>query len=329
MATTDLFQQVHWSEQPEYASPFWLWMFRLGFKIFPIWFLRLLTFVVTIPYYLTAKKPRALTRQFLERAAKTLNQEGIPFKPRVFRLFWAFALTILEKVEVWKGRVGFNRIHFQEDDIQDLIQNLEEGRGALLICSHLGNYELLRGLAFFNRTGVSRKIPVTSIADFSVMPSFSGMLQKMNPESMTRLISANAIGPETIIFLQERIASGELVVIAGDRTSANTRDKYFLFPFLGEEAPFPVGPFFLAALLQGPAYFVYALRRKDVSLSSEYNMHVHKSPFSFACPRKERNRRVKELARQFAHQLEYYCKQYPHQWYNFYDFWAKPEGDPW
>jgi predicted LPLAT superfamily acyltransferase len=300
-------------------------MFKLGFKIFPIRFLRFLSFLVTIPYYLTAKKPKILTLRFLEKAAAVLRNEGIPFKPSVFRLFQAFALTILEKVEVWNGKVRFNRIHFQDDDIGDLIQTLEQGKGALLICSHLGNYELLRGLAFFNRTGVSRNIPVTSIVDFSVMPSFTKMLQSMNPASMMHLISANEVGPETVILLQERIAAGGLVVIAGDRTSANTRDKYFLFPFLGEDAPFAVGPFFLAALLNAPTYFVWALRRKDVSLSSEYNMHVHKNPFSFDCSRKERNRRVEELARLFARKLEYYCKQYPHQWYNFYDFWAKPE----
>jgi predicted LPLAT superfamily acyltransferase len=98
-----------------------------------------------------------------------------------------------------------------------------------------------------------------------------------------------------------------------------------MFPFLGEEAPFTQGAFFLAALLNAPVYFIFALRRSALSLNPEYNMHVHRSSLSFDCPRKERNHRIKELAGSFAATLEGYCKQQPYQWYNFYDFWAKPE----
>jgi predicted LPLAT superfamily acyltransferase len=87
-----------------------------------------------------------------------------------------------------------------------------------------------------------------------------------------------------------------------------------------------VGPFFRAAMRNAPTYFVFALRQKDVSLGSQYNMHVHKSPLSFDCSRKERNQRMEELAHLFVCQLEYYCKQHPYQWYNFFDFWAKPEA---
>jgi predicted LPLAT superfamily acyltransferase len=151
------------------------------------------------------------------------------------------------------------------------------------------------------------------------------MLHELNSNSMMHIISVADIDPGTIILLQERISAGELVVIAGDRTSANTRNKYWVLPFLGDDAGFGYGPFFLAALLDAPAYFVFALRQKDVSLSSQYNMYVHKSPVSFDCPRRERDMRIKETARLFAADLEAYCKQHPYQWYNFYDFWARSE----
>jgi predicted LPLAT superfamily acyltransferase len=96
---------------------------------------------------------------------------------------------------------------------------------------------------------------------------------------------------------------------------------------LNEKAAFPYGPFILAALLNAPAYFVFALRRGDLSLSSHYDMHVHKSSLSFDCPRREREKRTAELARLFSEQLEYHCKQHPYQWYNFYDFWTEvPTG---
>jgi predicted LPLAT superfamily acyltransferase len=167
-------------------------------------------------------------------------------------------------------------------------------------------------------------VPVTVLVDFSVTGQFNRMLRELNPESQTRIISVNEVGPETIILLQDRVARGEIVAIAGDRTSANTRNKYFHLPFLGREAPFAYGPFLLAALLNAPSYFVFALRRKDLSLSSQYNMHVHRVPLDFDCPRKERERRIERLARLYTGQLERYCMLHPYQWYNFYDFWANP-----
>jgi predicted LPLAT superfamily acyltransferase len=230
----------------------------------------------------------------------------------------------VEKVEAWGGKVLFKRVHFQEDDVAELVAGLENGKGALLISSHLGNIEFLRALAGFSRTGVSHTVPVTIIVDFDVTSQFNRMLRELNPQSMTWAIGVNDIGPDTVILLQDRLAAGELVAIAGDRTSANTRNKYFRFPFLNTEAPFPYGPFLLTSLLDAPTYFLFALRRKDVSLSSQYDMHVHRVRLSFDCPRREREARIEELARLFAEKLEYYCKQHPYQWYNFYDFWANP-----
>jgi predicted LPLAT superfamily acyltransferase len=317
---------VHWSEQKEQAAGYWhvrLLLFIFG--LWPIFLMRLAAYPAAFFYFLFSRRARENSRCFLKRVAACAAAEGKAFPVRVFRHILAFSLTVVEKVEVWAGEVMFDRVHFQNDDLDDLIALLERGEGALLICSHLGNAELLRGLANFNRTGVSRKVPVTSIVDFSVTANFNRMLRKLNPDSVLRVISANEIGPGTIITLQERLAAGELVVIAGDRTSANSRDKYFLFPFLGEEAPFAYGPFFLASLLDVPSYFVFALRQGDASLASRYDMHVYKSAVSFNCSRRERAVRVEELARSFAEKLEYYCKRYPYQWYNFYDFWAKPE----
>ncbi|MDR0624623.1 MAG: hypothetical protein LBG10_09390 [Treponema sp.] len=321
-------RSAHWSEYREEAAGYWhIKLLLLMFRILPVFFLRLLAFPVSFFYYLFSKRAREESCRFLEKITAVLKAQapGKEFDFRPTGHILAFSLTLIEKVEAWGGRVSFNRIHFQEDDIGDLVGRLENGQGALLICSHLGNSELLRALADYNRTGVSRNIPVTSIIDFSVTALFNRMLRELNPQSTARVIGAKEFGPDTVVLLQDRIMAGELVVIAGDRTSANTRNKSIPLPFLNETAAFPYGPFILAALLNAPTYFVFALRRGDLSLSSHYDMYVHKSPLSFDCSRHERKKKTGELARLFAERLEHYCKQYPYQWYNFYDFWAWPE----
>jgi predicted LPLAT superfamily acyltransferase len=317
----------HWSEQKEKAVPWQIRFFFILIKIFPSFFLKILAFPVGFFYFLFAKKARSASRLFLDRAAFRGK------KLSALRNFTAFALTLVEKVDAWTGRISFDRVHLQEDDADTLTKGLEAGKGAVLLCSHLGNMELLRALADYRRTGVSREIPVVSVADFNTTPFFNSMIKSLNPRSHLSIVSANEVGPETIFSLEEQINAGGLVVIAGDRTSANTRDRIFSIPFLGSEAPFPQGAYLLALLLNAPVYAVFGLRRRDLSIVPEYNMHIRLIDDARQPPhsRAERRRRMEYCAGRFAALLEGYCLQYPHQWYNFFDFWAggiKPDGPP-
>ena len=330
---------AHWSRQKEQAAGYWhVKLLLVLFRLFPLIVLRILAFPVGFFYFLFSKRSRRESRQFLRKAAQfidrpeTARQCRSPLGP--LRHIVSFSLTLVEKLQSWGGKFPFKNIHFREDDIGELIEGLEKGKGAFLVCSHLGNAELLRGLASFNRTGVSRSVGVTSVVDMEVTAHFSRMLKELNPQSALDIISAKSISPDTAILLEEKLAAGELVVIAGDRTSSgalsrpSTRplqgsEKNLAIPFLGEEAPFSPGVFYLALLLKAPVYFVFALRRGALSLRPEYDMYVHKSGLSFDGSRKERLMRSSDLARSFAAFLESYCKEQPFQWYNFYDFWSK------
>jgi len=321
---------LHWSQYKEKAAGYWhIKLMLVLFRIFPVVILRVIAFPVGFFYFLFSKKGRTESKRFLQKAApfvtkpETAQRCRSPFGP--LRHIVSFSLNLVEKLESWGGKFLFKNIHFQNDDIEELIQELENGNGVFLITSHLGNIELLRGLASFNRTGVSRKTPVTAIIDTKVNEKFTRMLKELNPQSSFDIINAGEIGPHTAAMLEEKLAAGEMVTIAGDRTAASgyTEGKNFMIPFLGEDAPFSPGIFYMAALMKAPVFFVFALRRGDLSIRPEYDMHVHKSRLSFECSRKERFNQTSLLARSFAVLLENYCKENPFQWYNFYDFWLK------
>jgi predicted LPLAT superfamily acyltransferase len=235
----------------------------------------------------------------------------------------AFALTVVEKTQAWGGKISFKRISFGNDDITALIAGLEEKKGAVLLCSHLGNTELLRALADWRRTGVSRDISVTSVLDTEVTQFFSRLLSALNPRSSLKIINAKNIDPPSIIALKEETEQGGLAVIAADRTSAQNRDSVFSLPFLGLDASFPRGPFLLAALLEAPVYAVFALRKKDLSPLPDYTMHVH----LLGCcedgvSRRDRNKIMESWAQRYTGLLEGYLLDHPYQWYNFFDFWG-------
>jgi len=323
----------HWSRQKEQAGGYWHIKFMLFlFRIFPVVILRVLAFPVGFFYFLFSKNARAFSKRFLMKAEpfiknpETQKKCRSPFAP--LRHIVSFSLALVEKLQSWGGKYRFGNIHFQDDDINKLMTDLENKKGVFVITSHLGNTELLRGLINFDKTGVSRKVPVTAIIDITVTKNFNSVVKELNDKYDMGIITASEIGAHTAPFLEERLSLGGIVTIAGDRTSGGKAEKSIAIPFLGEDAPFSQGAFYLAALMKAPVYFIFALRRGDLSIKPEYDMHVHKSslsPDSLSpdSTRKERLRLSASLANDFASLLENYCKERPFQWYNFYDFWLK------
>jgi len=317
---------LHWSQYDEKAAGYWQLKFLfILFKVFPMVILRVLAFPVGFFYFLFSKSGRTESRRFLQRVAPFVEDPHIAKKCRSplgsLRHIISFSLAVVEKLQTWGGRFPLKNVYYQDDDIQELVRELEDEKGVILVFSHQGNAELLRGLLSFGRTMVSRKIPFTAILDMKVNAHFSRILNELNPESNMDVINGNEIGPHTMVLLEEKIAGGGMVVLTGDRTSVD--GKNLMIPFLEKDAPFSSGIFYMAALINAPVFFVFALRRKDLSIKPEYDMHVHKSPLSFNCPRKERLKRSSLLADSYAALLEGYCKERPFQWYNFFDFWQE------
>ena len=319
--------RVNWSRQKELAAGYWhIKLMLVLFRLFPVIILRVLAFPVGFFYFVFSKKTRMESKRFLMKVAASVDNNKAAQKSRStlrpLMHIVSFALALVEKLESWGGKFNFGNVHFHDDDIDGLMRDLENERGVFLLTSHLGNVELLRGLVSFNRTGVSRKVSVTAVIDMKISENFNRMIKELNPQSDFDIISPGEIGPSTAALLEEKLAGGGIVTIAGDRTSAGGAERNLLINFLGEKAPFSPGAFYLAALLKAPVYFVFGLRREVLSLKPEYDMHVHKSSLSFECARKERRRLAFCLAESFAVLLENYCKAQPFQWYNFYDFWS-------
>ena len=314
---------LHWSRQGEQAGP--LKFLLLLFRCLPVIILRIIAFPVGFFYFLFSGRAKTESSRFLKKIAPLAEDPKISKKCLSFfgplRHIISFSLAIVERIQSWGGKYYVKDVHLNNDDIGELKYLLESGQGAFLIFSHLGNAELLRGLLNMEKIGISRKIPVTAIMDMKVGPNFISIINELNPQSGMGVIDANGLGAHTAVLLEEKIASGGLVMATGDRTSIG--GKNIMLPFLGKQASFPSGIFYLAALMNAPIYFIFCLRRKALSLKPEYCMHVHRSRLSFDCPRKERLIRNSLLVESFSLLLEKYCKENPFQWYNFYDFWQE------
>jgi predicted LPLAT superfamily acyltransferase len=104
-----------------------------------------------------------------------------------------------------------------------------------------------------------------------------------------------------------------MVCMHADRFVENNKTRYV--DFLGAPALFPLGPFLLAAAFNAPVSFVFAFKESD----THYHLYGSKSVEKRADePKKDYAERLLSM---FLSAVEGKVKQYPDQWFNYYDFW--------
>jgi len=292
-------------------------MMLILLRFFPASVMRFLAIPIGFFYYLSSQSVREYSKIYLCHVKNP--GEKVRSKDICFHII-SFAINLVENVQGWAGKFSSKNISFQNDDVDDLIKNIDNGQGVLLLISHLGNPQFLKALASMGKTGGNRKIRITSIADKKISAGFNQLLNEINPESSMDIVSTDEIGPETIELLQDKLDEGEVIAIAGDRISDHT-PRNLEIPFLGEKTKFPYGVFLLISLLNVPTYFITGLRKKDISINSKYDMFIKKNDVNFDCGRSERLERIKKSAENYVSNLENLCRSHPYQWYNFFDFW--------
>lgn len=314
-------ETTHWADNKEVVRTNILLKFTLLLiKITPGFLLRIIIYIVSFFFYIFSPKAIKSVRLY-QHNLKNFTNGTTPKVIRSYPQILSFAFCIVEKMEGWLGKIKFSQIEYQNDDIDSILDDLRRGQGALLITSHLGNMELMRSLNDNNEKLVGRYVPVYVIMDTKISPQFSETLNSINGKVGVNIIDSSEIGPDSMVTLMDAIENGAMVVIAGDRTSAQNRDKVIKQSFLGKEAPFPYGVFLIPFLLKAPVYYMFGMREKVSIFKPKYKFHIEKSQLDFNCGRAKREEMIKECCKEFAEKLEKYCAMYPFQWYNFFNFW--------
>lgn len=312
----------HWTQIGETTSSAWKFRFMLWATIhLPQRVVEGLASVIVFFFCLGAAPVRKRSRSYLEHVWKSRNRRVSCLD--VYRHILSFALSMVEKIWGWAGKISFSELEFRDDDVGELVERLNAGRGAFVLCSHLGNIEAMRALTGNGKNQVARNFRVFPVVDFSGTKRFNALLRKLNPGLMENCFDANSVGVETALFMREKLEAGDIVAIAGDRTSARTLDRSLAIPFLGETANFPEGAFMLAEILKYPVYFIFAFRKKDLDISSPYEFHVVRAKTELVGARGSKRDGMKRLACEYVSHLEKHCMEHPYQWYNFFDFWQK------
>lgn len=267
------------------------------------WPFRCALYPVLLWYVLTRPAARRASQDYLRHVGIDAGWGG------VLRHFGAFAETILDKMLLWSGDFDGSRVQYH--GLGQMQQLVGERRGALLVCSHLGNLDMCRVLSR-QHAGLR----MTVLVHTRHAQAFNRMLGQLDPRSQLDLLQVTEVSIGTAMLLSERMARGELVVIAGDRVPVAAGPRTVKADFFGQPAAFPIGPYVLAHALQCPVYLLFALQR-----DGRPEVHIELLSAAVRLPRKERDAALATLAGQYAARLEHHCRRAPLQWCNFYDFW--------
>ncbi|RFP30894.1 acyltransferase [Duganella sp. BJB476] len=298
-------RRLHWASINEITFVAGMRLMFWICRVFGRWPFRVVLYPVLCWYVLSKPRPRRASQAYLRRVASYTSTAA----PGVLRHFAAFGESILDKMLLWSGLFKLDTVDVHGGDL--IVDAAAAGRGGLVICAHLGNLELCRVLSRRRHD-----IKLTVLVHTKHAQAFNDMLARLNPASQLNLLQVTEMSPATAMLLSERVVRGEFVVIAGDRIPVSHNPRVALADFMGAPAPFPVGPYVLANLLQCPVFLLFSIRQGRRSA-----LYFEAFRDAVRIPRQDRDAAFQQLAGDYARRLEHYCLRAPLQWFNFYDFW--------
>ncbi|BEV73825.1 MULTISPECIES: acyl-CoA synthetase [unclassified Paludibacterium] len=262
---------------------------------------RLVLFGIAAYFTLFGGKAGRASRQYLTRSL------GRP--PRWherYRHVLAFATTIHDRVYLLRDR--FDQFDIELVGAEALHQHCASGQGLLLFGAHLGSFEVLRSMA--------RQRPDMRVS-MAMYPENARQIQQtlaaINPGAVQDIIPLGSL--DAMLRVHERLKQGALVGLLADR--ATGPDTYVPHPFLGTPAPFPGGPFRMAAMLGHPVYFIAGLYLGG----NRYQLHFERLDDPSAAAGQPRDALASDLMARYVAVLARHCQAQPFNWFNFYDFW--------
>ncbi len=229
----------------------------------------------------------------------------------VFSTFYTFARNwcdVMLMMEMTGSRL--QALIGRRSSPKPLDDALAAGNGALLVSPHLGNWEL-GGLGLGD---LNYKINVLT---------FKEPDEKIN-ELRERVRGERGIGfiyvdrddtsPLAAIEAVNTLRRNEVLCLLGDRDgSSNT----VTVNFFGRPTPLPSGPAYLALATGAPLIPVFVVLDKDGRYAT-----LMEEPIYLHGKHGANKDAIRDGMQQLAGVFESYIKQYPEQWYNFFDFWS-------
>lgn len=301
----------HW-QQREGGGWFAIWLIRTIALRLGRGVARVLLYPIAFYFFLRRSDERAASRTYL---ARVLHRPVTAYD--VFRHIHMFSATLLDRL-FFLAR-GERDFLVEVEGLDALDRCIDAGRGVLLVGSHQGSFEALRAL------GARRPdVPLRVVLDKQKTPALTAVLEALAPDVGAAVIDASRGGASVALAMAEGAAQGGMVALLADRGHRN--ETMCRVPFLGKPAPFPAGPWLLAAALKIPVVLCMGIYLGG----NRYRLIFEAFSDGIDIPRGQRAAMLEALVARYAARVEHYARLYPFNWFNFYDFWQEtgPADEP-
>lgn len=282
------------------------WMQRSLIAIYRIMDLRFLyiPMAFVIPFYmLFSRKGYLATYHFFH---KRMHEAPLKAFRHVYLNHFMFGQIILDRFAAYAGK------HFQLDiENYDTYQKYADSeKGFLILTAHVGNYEV----AGYSLT--SRNKRFNTLIFSGETETVLRNRKRMFSQNNIRLIG---IKPDMshLFIINNALRNGEIMSMTADRIFGSP--KSVICRFLGEEAKFPMGPFILAIQREIPIITIFVMK-ESVKRYKVFIREIELTKEECNYPNKKK---IECLAKKYAEHLEYIIREYPTQWFNYFEFWEQ------
>jgi len=231
----------------------------------------------------------------------------------LYRQFMSFASVVHDRVYLVNDQYHLFDIELHNHEITHAMR--AQGRGLMLMGAHMGSFEVLRTLG---RQQPGLRVAMAMYKENA--QKINQLLSAINPAAELDVVALGQV--DSMLQLNALFDANTIVGMMGDRCLGDEAARSI--NFFGAPARFPLGPFRMAAILRRPVVFMVGLygggRRYDVhfELLADFT-HV---------PAGGRQAQMEAAMDRYAALLEKYGRMAPHNWFNFYDFWAGGVASP-
>jgi predicted LPLAT superfamily acyltransferase len=284
-----------------FGNGFFLFMIRHGLLALT----PLLLFWVALYFLIVAGQARRASFDLADRVGR-----GGSFFRRLrfaYRHFFTYGTMLIDRAAILAGNLKPYRFRFLHEETMRRV--IQEGRGAVLITGHVGNWHAMGHLLQRFST------PVTLVMFDGVQAFMKGMVDSLTVGRHLRLLYTDG-SPASAAAILQALSEGQLLGMMGDRVLGEEGTQV---PFLGGEALFPSGPHIVAAIAGVPVLHVFAVRAGRRCY--EFRAHYFGKP-TFSDPR-NKEKDVRDWIEAYARTLEGFVRSYPDQWGNLFPFWLE------
>ena len=213
-----------------------------------------------------------------------------------------FAQVVVDRFAVFAGK------RFKLDiDGYEYFQQLElETKGFVILSSHIGCYEVA-GYSLISKSKRFNAL-VFGGEKATVMKGRQEALSEHN----IRMIPVRE-DMSHLFIVNEALSNNEIMSMPADRIVGSA--KVVKVNFFGETASLPAGPFSVTTMNGLDALAVNVMKIS----AKRYKVYVTRLSYDTQAPRKQQ---MQQLANCYVEELERRVRQYPSQWFNFYNFWS-------